>query len=129
MSRDELGNIGYVRCLWKAFETGGVPAMAELVPPDVSWRPVEAKGHVLRGTQQLDDFWSSRDYYVMPTLRMFQGHGDDVLVEAEYPRDRGSVRTVWLLYRFDGDRLVEAIGFADEEQARSYSTMPPASGQ
>lgn len=126
MSRDELGNIGYVRRLWKAFETGGVPAMAELVPPDVSWRPVEAKGHVLRGTQQLDDFWSSREY-VMPRLRMFHGHGDDVLVEAENPRDDGSVRTLWLLYRFDGDRLVEAIGFVDEEQARSYS-MPTASG-
>jgi hypothetical protein len=128
VSRDELGNIGYVRRLWKAFEKGGVSAMAELVPPDVSWRPVEAKGHILRGTQELSDFWSSYGDYVMPRLRMFQGHGDDVLVEAEYPRDDGSVLTVWLLYRFDGDRLVEAIGFADEEQARSYSSVPPASG-
>ena len=101
--------------------------MTELVPPDVSWRPVEAKGHVLRGTRKLNEFWSSRNY-VMPRLRMFQGHGDDVLVEAEYPRDDGSVLTVWLLYRFDGDRLIEAVGFADEEQARSCSSVPRASG-
>lgn len=126
MSRDELGNIGYVSRLWKAFESGGVAAMAELIPPEVSWRPSEADGRVLRGTEELDDFWSSREV-VMPTLRMFQGHGDDVLIEAEYTRDDGSIRTVWLLYRFDGDRLIEAISFPDEAQARSYCA-PPASG-
>jgi hypothetical protein len=44
----------------------------------------------------------------MPSTRMFQGRGDDVLVEAEYTQDDGSARCVWLLYRFDGDRLIEA---------------------
>jgi hypothetical protein len=38
----------------------------------------------------------------------------------EYRREDADPRTVWLLYRFDGDRLLEAIGFEDEAQARSY---------
>lgn len=120
MSRDHLGNIGYVRRLWKAFESGGASAMADLLPPDVVWRPLEANGRALHGTEELEEFWSAREA-VTPTLRMFHGHGDDVLVEAEYTHDDGSVRTVWSLYRFDGERLIEAISFPDEAQARSYS--------
>jgi hypothetical protein len=51
---------------------------------------------------------------------MFHGDGDDVLVAAEYGQEDGSARCFWLLYRFDGDRLLEAAGFDDEAQARSY---------
>jgi len=116
-----LGNMEYVRLLWEAFKSGGVPAMAALVPPDVEWRPSEAGGRALDGTEDLERFWCSREI-VMPTLRMFHGRGDDVLVEAEYPETR---RTVWFLYRFDGQELLEAIGFASEAEARAYS--PPGS--
>ena len=63
---------------------------------------------------------------MIPTLRMFHGRGDDVLVEAEYERDE-NVRTVWLLYRFNGMTLVEAIAFPNEAQARAYRP-PPALG-
>jgi ketosteroid isomerase-like protein len=117
--------MGYIRRLWEAFERGGVSAMADLIPPDVTWRPLEAGGQALRGTEDLDKFWSSREV-VVPTIRMFYGHGDDVLVEAEYPRHDGSHRTVWMLYRFDGERLVEAVAFQNEAEARSWSR--PASG-
>ena len=55
-SRAFLGNIGYVRRLWKAFECGGVPAMADLLPPDVTWRPIAADDQPLRGTQELEEF-------------------------------------------------------------------------
>jgi hypothetical protein len=122
MAGDALGNLGYVRRLWNAFESGGVMKMAELIPPDVTWRPLEAGGRVLRGTDDLSAFWSSREVE-MPTLRMFHGHGDDVLVEAEYGHNNGSERTVWLLYRFHGDRLIEAIGFPDKAEALSYSSV------
>ena len=121
-----LGNMEYVRRLWEAFKSGGVPAMAALVPPDVEWRPSEAGGRALHGTEDLERFWCSREI-VMPTLRMFHGRGDDVLVEAEYERDDGSVRTVWLLYRFNGATLLEAIAFPDEAEARAY-LPPPALG-
>jgi hypothetical protein len=113
MSTDPLGNIGYVTRLWRAFESGGVAAMAALIPPDVTWRPTAANGRALLGTDALDEFWSSREV-VMPKLRMFHGRGDDVFVEAEYERDDGSVRTVWLLYGFNGATLLEAIAFPDE---------------
>ena len=118
-----LGNIAYVRALWAAFEAGGVAAMAALVPPDVRWRPLGAGGRVFRGTRELTEFWASRDAE-MPALTMFHGRGDDVLVEAEYGRDDQRRRAIWLLYRFDGDRLVEAIGFSDEAQARGYRPPP-----
>jgi ketosteroid isomerase-like protein len=118
-----LGNIGYVRRLWEAFVTGGVAAMAALVPPEVQWRPSAAGGRTLHGTEELERFWGSREV-VVPTVRMFHGRGDDVLVEAEYQRDDESVRTVWLLYRFTGATLVEAIAFPNEAQARAYEPPP-----
>lgn len=120
MSIVALGNMGYVKRLWDAFERGGVSAMADLVPPDVTWRPLEAGGGVLRGTEHLGEFWSSREFE-MPTIRMFYGQGDDVMVEAEYSGHDQSARTIWLVYRFDGDRLVEAVSFKNQEQARSWS--------
>jgi ketosteroid isomerase-like protein len=123
MTTDALGNIGYVRRLWDAFESGGVARMAELIPPDVTWRPLEADGHALEGTDGLDAFWSAREVE-MPSLRMFHGNGDDVLVEAEYRHDGETVTTVWLLYRFQGQRLIEAIGFPTEAQARDYRPPP-----
>ena len=126
MASDALGNIGYVRRLWQAFESGGVPEMAELIPSDVTWRPLEACGRSVHGTDDLNAFWSSREVE-MPTIRMFHRNGDDVLVEAEYRPEDGGSRTVWLLYRFRGERLLEAIGFRTEAQARSYSP-PPAPG-
>lgn len=122
VSTDPLGNFGYVTRLWRAFESGGVAAMAALIPPDVTWRPTAANGRALRGTDALYEFWSSRRIE-MPKLRMFHGHGDDVLLEAEYSRAGGGGRTVWLLYRFEGDRLVEAIGFENEAEARSYPAL------
>jgi hypothetical protein len=114
------GNISYVGQLWRVFKHGGVLAVAELVPPDVIWRPLAANGRALHGTRELEEFWSSREV-VMPSLTMFHGYGDDVLVSAEYGQEDGSARCVWLLYLFDGDRLLEAVGFEDESQARSYA--------
>jgi hypothetical protein len=73
--------------------------MAALVRPDVEWRPSEAGGRALHGTEDLQRYSCSHEI-VMPTLRMFHGRGEDVLVEAEYESDDGSVRTVWLLYRY-----------------------------
>jgi hypothetical protein len=57
----------------------------------------------------------------MPKIRMFHGHRDDVIVEAEYPRPHEGARTIWLLYGFDGERLVEAVAFRDEREARCWS--------
>jgi hypothetical protein len=123
MALDALGNIGYIRRLWDAFESGGVAEMAEIIPADVAWRPLGADGRCLRGTEDLAAFWASRAFE-MPAIRMFHGERDDVLVEAEYRGESGSGTTVWLLYRFEGERLIEAIGFSSETQARSY--LPPS---
>ena len=97
--------------------------MAALVPPDVRWRPHEAGGRALHGTEELERFWSSREV-VVPTRRMFHGQGDDVIVEAEYRNDDTSIRTIWLVFRFEGATLVEAIAFPDEAQARRYRPPP-----
>lgn len=122
-AEEALGNIGYVKRIWEAFAEGGVAAMADLVGDDVIWRPSAAQGRALRGTRELADFHSSAKP-AMPALRMFRGNGDDVIVEAEYASEDGNSTTVWLLYRFDGQKLVEAIALPDEAQARTYS--PPS---
>lgn len=89
----------------------------------LAWRPLAAGGRCLQGMEELAAFWASRAFE-MPTIRMFQTERDDVLVEAECPGDNGSATTVWLLYRFEGETLIEAIGFSSEAQARSY--VPPS---
>ena len=110
-----LGNLTYVRRLWAAFAAGGVSAMAGLAPPDVRWGPLDVRGRPLHGTRQLAEFWDGRGIEV-PSLRMFHHVGDDVVVEAEYGDDGEVERTVWVLFRFHGDRLVEAIAYPDEPE-------------
>jgi hypothetical protein len=119
MQLDALGNIGYVRRLWDAFNSGGAAKMAELVPADVAWRPLAADGRCLQGTEDLAAFWASRAFE-MPSIRMFNVERDNVLVEAEYQGEDESATTIWLLYRFEDARLIEAIGFSSEAQARGY---------
>jgi hypothetical protein len=66
----------------------------------------------------LQAFWASH-VVELPTPRMFHGRGDNVLLQAELPLPDGTVRTMWLLYRFKGTTLIEAVAFEDEAEARS----------
>jgi len=41
-------------------------------------------------------------------------------VQADYGLQDGGAWSVWMLFRFDGNRLIEAITFEHESEARSY---------
>src|SRR5947208_12286218 len=84
-------NFEYVGRIWDAFRAGGVAEMADLVPDDVQWRPLEAEGRTLDGTGELQEFWASH-VVSLPTPRMLHGRGDDVLLQAELRLSDGSVR-------------------------------------
>jgi anti-anti-sigma factor len=105
-------NVAYVRRLWDAFQTGGIAALADLVPDDVVWRPATGNGQVLVGIRQLIQFWSARE---PPPLvaREFEAVGEDVLVHRERIWPDGSTMPLWSLYRFHGPRLIEVLSFDD----------------
>jgi ketosteroid isomerase-like protein len=118
-------NIEYVARLWEAFRAGGVDELARHVPDDVEWKPSGSDGRLLRGTRELRDFWSAREAE-LPEPTMFHGRGDDVLVRAEFPQ-RLAAQPLWLVYRFDGRRLVQAVVFETEAEAMAAdpsSTAP-----
>jgi hypothetical protein len=98
-------NLEFVAELWRAFETGGAAAIADLVPPDVEWRPLQTGGEDLRGTPGLREFWAPPNL-AMPTPQMFQAHGDDVLVHAE--------RRWWRLQRCPVGRHWSIVSPVDE---------------
>jgi hypothetical protein len=104
-------NMAYISRLWTAWVEGGVDAITEMVPGDVEWRPRGLDGPVIRGTDELRAYWSSR-----PThrhLTMLQLHGDDVLVCATRDGDE-QTKAAWSLYRFDGGRLTHALAYPAE---------------
>jgi hypothetical protein len=117
---DAESNTEYGARLWSAFRTGRADELAELVPDDVDWQPLRAGGRMLRGTREMHEFWASQDVD-LAVPKVFHGNGDDVLVKAELPLSDGRVESVWWLYRFEGRRLVQAVGLEDEAEARSYS--------
>jgi hypothetical protein len=55
----------------------------------------------------------------MPMPTAYEAHHEDVLVHAEQLVSNGTTGHVWLLYRFEGDRLVRALSFDDEAAARA----------
>jgi len=109
-------NVAYVARLWEAFRTGGVDAIAPLIPDDVEWMPLQAGGRVLHGTGELRAFWGTRPLTLAP-VEMFRGESDDVIVHAEPPSETGEQQPCWSLYRFEGRRLLAAQSFADRDSA------------
>jgi anti-anti-sigma regulatory factor len=103
-------NVAYVRRVWDAFEAGGAPALADLIPEDVVWRPASGDGQVLLGVRELIRFWAKRDRPRLSPLE-FKAVGEDVLVHREVPGPGDRTRPMWSLYRFDGPRLIEVVSF------------------
>lgn len=99
--------MAYISRLWTARVEGGVDAVDEMVPGDVEWRPLGLDGPVLRGREELREYWSGRA--TQRRLTMLQLHGDDVFVCAT--RDGAEPKTTWALYRFDGSRLTRALAY------------------
>ena len=115
--------MNYVARLWQAFADGGVDGIAGLVPPDVKWAPPDQNG-VLNGTDELRDFMDEHPERDMPMPVGYEAHHEDVLVHAERVVPAGGTADIWLLYRFDGQRLVEALSFDDEDRARAELRDP-----
>ena len=121
--RAALKRMNYVVRLWQAFADGGVEGMAPLVPPDVEWSPPDQDG-VLHGTAELADFMDRHPERDMPMPVAYEAHHEDVLVHAERLVPTGGTSHVWLLYRFQDQRLVEALSFDDEARARAALRDP-----
>jgi hypothetical protein len=110
--------MSYVARLWQAFADGGVDELSPLVPTDVQWQP-PGEPRTLRGTEELRGFMDAHPERDMPMPIAYEPHPEGVLVHAEHLDPQTGVKHLWLLYRFDGDRLVEALSFDDEAEARA----------
>jgi ketosteroid isomerase-like protein len=109
-------NLSVVRALWAAFRSGGVEQVIHLVDEDVEWQPIGAEGAVLRGTDQLRDYFSrmaaaGEEMDAIP--HSYRAEGDVVLVSGTW-RVRGprglEERTAHWIYRLQDGRLVSAEG-------------------
>lgn len=116
--RDALVRMNYVARMWQAFADGGVDELAKLVPADAKWQP-PGQDTPLRGIDELRTFMEEHSGREMPMPIAYEVHGEDVLVHAEQVIGNGAAGHLWLLYRFEGQRLVEALSFEDEDQARA----------
>lgn len=112
------GNVAYVRRLWEGFRTGGLPRLAEMVPDDAEWRPLERGGRPLRGVWGLAEFWAPGRI-----ATSFAALGDDVLVVTQL--EDGS--EVWSLFWFDDRRLLGAATFEDQSEALAAHRLRMAS--
>ena len=112
-----------VHRLWRAFVTGGLPRVLDLVDDDVVWAPASADGLVLRGRDELLA-WSEdnrrRGRRVDAQIYALEQRGDAVVVAAHLRiRENGgeALRQVHWVYRFADGRLRRAEAFATREEA------------
>jgi anti-sigma B factor antagonist len=107
-------NLAYVQQLWDAYAKGGPERFASLLPDGVEWRSLWGDGQILRGTEELLDFWRGRPRPKL-TPDSLTAIGDDVLVT--WRGEDASPKQFWSLYRFAGRQLVEAVSFDREAEA------------
>jgi len=112
----EEQNVGVVRALWAAFRSGGIEQLIHLVGEDVEWQPLAAGGEVLRGADQVRDYFSrmaSAGEELDAIPHSYRAAGDVVLVSGTL-RVRGprglEERTAHWIYRLNDGRLVRAAG-------------------
>jgi ketosteroid isomerase-like protein len=111
-------NLAVVRALWAGFRSGGVEQLIQLVGDEVEWQPLGGEGAVLRGAEQLRDYFSrmsSAGEALDAIPRSYRAVGDLVLVSGTL-RVRGpeglDERTAHWIYRFKDGRLASAKGCA-----------------
>jgi len=118
----EERNVGVVRALWAAFRSGGVDQVLQLVDESVEWQPLGARGKVLRGPEELREYFSrmeSAGEEMDAIAHSYRAAGDAVIVSGTL-RVRGreglEERTAhWLYWLHDG-RLVRAEGCESLEE-------------
>lgn len=114
------GKIAYVQGLWEACETGGASALARLVPDGVEWAPWQAGGRRLSGTAALQAFWSNAPWGSIKLIG-FSQVGEHVIVHLCKSLPEEEPVELWSVCRFNGEQLVGAVSFADEDQALAYA--------
>jgi hypothetical protein len=72
---------------------------------------------VLRSRAEFSSFWGSRPQ-PLPAAKEFQVVGDNVIARFDASGNDGSPKQIWSLYRFAGHRLVQAVSFEQEADAR-----------
>jgi SnoaL-like protein len=114
----EEKNLAVVRALWAGFRSGGVEQVIDLVGAEVEWQPLGAEGAVLRGPDELRDYFSrmsSAGEALDAIPHSYRAVGDLVLVSGTM-RVRGpeglDERTAHWIYRLEDGRLVSAKGCA-----------------
>jgi hypothetical protein len=118
-------HVDYVRRLWRTMERQGLDAMLALTPPDVLWEPLRAAGRALRSPDELRAYFAEMDREGRPqeaSVYTFEAVGSCVLVTGQL-RDFDAhgfndSQPAWV-YFFRGDRLVRAVGYETDAEARA----------
>jgi ketosteroid isomerase-like protein len=112
-----------VKDLWTTWERQGLEAMLALVPDDVEWSPLSGGGVVLRGTDEVRDFWArqeSEGHREQAVAYRFDEEGDCVLVSGSLrqfaPHGWSDSQPLWGFFFRDG-LLRRAVGFRSRDEA------------
>jgi ketosteroid isomerase-like protein len=118
-------HVDYVRRLWRAYERQGLDAMLALTPPDVVWEPLRGSGRLLRTHDELRAYFNEHERAGRSQearVYTFEPVGDHVLVAGSLrdvePHGFRESQPTWVYFFRDG-RLVRAVGYQSETEARA----------
>jgi ketosteroid isomerase-like protein len=118
-------HVDYVRRLWRAFERQGLEAMLALTPPDVVWEPLRGSGRLLRSHEDLRAHFDEQKRAGRSQearVYTFEPVGPHVVVSGSLrdvePHGFRESQPTWV-YFFRGGRLVRAVGYPGEAEARA----------
>ncbi|MEA2269837.1 MAG: SnoaL-like domain [bacterium] len=117
--------VEYIRRLWRTLERHGLEAMLELTPADVVWEPLGAGGRPLRTHDELRAYFAAmgrEGRSQEATFHTFEAVGSCVLVIGGLrhfdPGGFSDSQPSWV-YVFEEGRLVRAVGYDTEAEARA----------
>lgn len=111
-----------VRRLFEVFDRDGVEGVLEIVPDDVVWVPSSGDGRRLVGAEVAEHLQAQASAGVQQDQRLLgiEEHGEDVVVQGSlrFSTASGHVdEQLYWVYRFEGDRLREALAFPTRRAA------------
>jgi ketosteroid isomerase-like protein len=112
-----------VQAIWEAYARGGLEAMLDLAGDDVDWRPHQAGGRVLHGSDEMRAFYAEREIAgvrMEPTVYELERHGDAVVMTGALrvlSHGRLTESQLAWVYTFSDGRLQSASAYPTRAEA------------
>jgi len=122
--------VAQVQSLWDAYARDGLEGMLSVVDDDVDWRPHQAGGRVLHGSEEMRAFYAERKMAgerMEPTVYDLERVGDSVVLTGALrvvSQGRLTESQLAWVYTFDNGRLRTAAAYPTRAQALRAVAVP-----